>query len=118
MSRGENIEGKIFVWFDSLADFIRYMGDRWLSSNLMASTYIWLPLTLSGTTATLVWLPLSHAHSNSHSPPFKFLEPELPLFLAKNNLTPIDRRRKLDPLRTAALDTIPCKNHPRSRIPL
>jgi hypothetical protein len=29
------------------------MGDRWLSTNLMASTYIWLPLTLSGTSATL-----------------------------------------------------------------
>lgn len=27
--------------------------DRWLSSNLMASTYIWLPLTVSGTTASL-----------------------------------------------------------------
>lgn len=30
------------------------MGDRWVPSNLMASTYIWLPLTISGTTATLV----------------------------------------------------------------
>lgn len=29
------------------------MGDRWVPSNLMASTYIWLPLTISGTTATL-----------------------------------------------------------------
>lgn len=27
--------------------------DRWLSANLMASTYIWLPLTVSGTTASL-----------------------------------------------------------------
>lgn len=32
----------------------RYMGDRWLSTDLAASTYIWLPLTISGTTATLV----------------------------------------------------------------
>ncbi|KAJ5461253.1 uncharacterized protein N7458_002805 [Penicillium daleae] len=32
---------------------VMYMGDRWLSSNLMASTYIWLPLTLSGTSANL-----------------------------------------------------------------
>lgn len=32
----------------------RYMGDRWISTNLMASTYIWLPLTLEGTNATLV----------------------------------------------------------------
>lgn len=30
-----------------------YMGDRWLSSNLMASTYVWLPLTISGATASL-----------------------------------------------------------------
>lgn len=29
------------------------MGDRWVSANLMASTYVWLPLTISGTTATL-----------------------------------------------------------------
>lgn len=30
-----------------------YMGDRWVSSNLMASTYVWLPLTISGSTASL-----------------------------------------------------------------
>ncbi|KAM0096683.1 hypothetical protein ACP6JE_008821 [Aspergillus fumigatus] len=36
---------------------ITYMGDRWVPSNLMASTYIWLPLTISGTTATLVLHP-------------------------------------------------------------
>jgi hypothetical protein len=30
-----------------------YMGDRWVSDNLMRSTYVWLPLTISGTTATL-----------------------------------------------------------------
>jgi hypothetical protein len=29
------------------------MGDRWQSTNLMTSTYVWLPLTISGTTATL-----------------------------------------------------------------
>ncbi|KAJ2977501.1 hypothetical protein NUW58_g7790 [Xylaria curta] len=27
-----------------------YMGDRWVSSNLMRSTYVWLPLSFSGTT--------------------------------------------------------------------
>jgi hypothetical protein len=32
---------------------IRYQGDRWESANLMTSTYVWLPLTISGTTATL-----------------------------------------------------------------
>ena len=30
-----------------------YMGDRWHSENLMRSTYIWLPLQISGTTATM-----------------------------------------------------------------
>ncbi|CAE6478351.1 unnamed protein product [Rhizoctonia solani] len=30
-----------------------YMGDRWFSSNLMRSTYVWLPLTISGTTASM-----------------------------------------------------------------
>ncbi|KAG8696780.1 hypothetical protein FRC08_006946 [Ceratobasidium sp. 394] len=30
-----------------------YMGDRWYSSNLMRSTYIWLPLVISGTTASM-----------------------------------------------------------------
>ncbi|OCL10896.1 carbohydrate-binding module family 35 protein [Glonium stellatum] len=30
-----------------------YMGDRWISSNLMRSTYVWLPLKLSGTTASM-----------------------------------------------------------------
>ncbi|PQE22970.1 Glycosyl hydrolase family 43 protein [Rutstroemia sp. NJR-2017a BBW] len=32
---------------------VMYMGDRWQSSNLMTSTYVWLPLTISGTTATM-----------------------------------------------------------------
>ncbi|KAG4425091.1 hypothetical protein IFR04_001861 [Cadophora malorum] len=30
-----------------------YMGDRWKKDNLMTSTYVWLPLELSGTTATM-----------------------------------------------------------------
>lgn len=30
-----------------------YMGDRWVSDNLMRSTYIWLPLQIDGTTATM-----------------------------------------------------------------
>lgn len=36
-----------------VGDSFVYMGDRWVSDNLMRSTYIWLPLTISGTTATL-----------------------------------------------------------------
>ncbi|KAJ2905550.1 hypothetical protein MKZ38_005194 [Zalerion maritima] len=38
-----------------------YMGDRWISTNLMRSTYIWLPLAISGTTLTMAdrvnWIP-------------------------------------------------------------
>lgn len=30
-----------------------YLGDRWQSSNLMRSTYVWLPLQIDGTTATM-----------------------------------------------------------------
>ncbi|KAH8669688.1 glycoside hydrolase family 43 protein [Tricladium varicosporioides] len=36
-----------------IGETVMYMGDRWVGSNLMRSTYVWLPLTLSGTTATL-----------------------------------------------------------------
>lgn len=32
-----------------------YIGDRWVESNLAASTYIWLPLTISGTNVKLEW---------------------------------------------------------------
>ncbi|ROV94524.1 hypothetical protein VMCG_08150 [Cytospora schulzeri] len=38
-----------------------YLGDRWVSDNLMASTYVWLPLNFSGTTVTMDdyvnWVP-------------------------------------------------------------
>ncbi|KAI1819565.1 carbohydrate-binding module family 35 protein, partial [Xylaria intraflava] len=30
-----------------------YFGDRWVSSNLMRSTYVWLPLSFSGTSVTM-----------------------------------------------------------------
>lgn len=55
--------------YDSQTNFIlpvsssltMYLGDRWLSSNLMASTYVWLPLTFSGTKVTMAnyvnWIP-------------------------------------------------------------
>ena len=43
-------------------NLLMYMGGRWVSSNLVASTYIWLPLTNDGTKATVKnrpsgWLP-------------------------------------------------------------
>ncbi|KAJ4423552.1 hypothetical protein N0V82_001718 [Gnomoniopsis sp. IMI 355080] len=38
-----------------------YLGDRWVSTDLLASTYVWLPLTFSGTTVTMAdyvnWIP-------------------------------------------------------------
>ncbi|KAG9101426.1 hypothetical protein FS749_007233 [Ceratobasidium sp. UAMH 11750] len=34
-------------------DKFMYMGDRWDGDNLMRSTYIWLPLEISGTTASM-----------------------------------------------------------------
>ncbi|RDW67629.1 glycoside hydrolase family 43 protein [Coleophoma cylindrospora] len=37
----------------SINGVVMYMGDRWHSTNLMTSTYIWLPLEISGTTATM-----------------------------------------------------------------
>ncbi|KAL1875329.1 hypothetical protein VTK73DRAFT_10113 [Phialemonium thermophilum] len=40
---------------------VMYMGDRWVSKNLQASTYVWLPLTVSGTRVTMKnhesWVP-------------------------------------------------------------
>jgi hypothetical protein len=36
-----------------VGDQFIYMGDRWVSSNLMRSTYVWLPLKLDGTTASM-----------------------------------------------------------------
>lgn len=44
-----------------VGDNFMYMGDRWIKDNLMRSTYIWLPLTISGRTATMKnsvnWVP-------------------------------------------------------------
>lgn len=36
-----------------VGDKFMYMGDRWESSNLMRSTYVWLPVNIDGTTATM-----------------------------------------------------------------
>lgn len=40
---------------------VMYMGDRWLSKNLRASTYVWLPLSISGTSVSMkdhaAWVP-------------------------------------------------------------
>jgi len=40
------------------------MGDRWLKDNLMASTYVWLPLSISGTSVSMKnyvsWVPTTN----------------------------------------------------------
>ncbi|KAF1943383.1 Arabinanase/levansucrase/invertase [Clathrospora elynae] len=36
-----------------VGDQFMYMGDRWVSSNLMRSTYVWLPLKIDATTASM-----------------------------------------------------------------
>ncbi len=39
------------------------MGDRWLKNKLMASSYVWLPLSISGTSVSMKnfesWVPTS-----------------------------------------------------------
>uniref|UniRef100_A0A093UKK8 Uncharacterized protein n=1 Tax=Talaromyces marneffei PM1 TaxID=1077442 RepID=A0A093UKK8_TALMA len=51
---------------------VMYMGDRWISTDLVASTYVWLPLTFSGTTVTMAdytsWVPNVQADSWSTAP--------------------------------------------------
>jgi hypothetical protein len=48
------------------------MGDRWVSSNLQASTYVWLPLSVSGTSVTMKnlvnWVPNVSAGTWSAGP--------------------------------------------------
>jgi len=40
------------------------MGDRWLKNNLMASSYVWLPLSISGTSVSMKnaesWVPTAN----------------------------------------------------------
>ncbi|KAI0472716.1 galactan 1,3-beta-galactosidase [Xylariaceae sp. FL0804] len=42
-------------------DSVIYLGDRWVSTNLMASTYVWLPLDIDGTNVSMSnyvnWVP-------------------------------------------------------------
>lgn len=52
---------------------VMYMGDRWVSSDLVASTYVWLPLSISGTSVSMQdytsWVPDVQADSWSTAPP-------------------------------------------------
>ena len=50
---GSNTYASQTTFVLSVGDGFMYMGDRWVSSNLMRSTYIWLPLQISGTTASM-----------------------------------------------------------------
>jgi len=49
-----------------------YLGDRWIKDNLMASTYIWLPLSISGTSVTMKnfvsWVPTTNLASWQNPP--------------------------------------------------
>lgn len=55
-----------------VGDNFMYMGDRWVKDNLMRSTYIWLPLQISGTTATMKnavnWVPNVSSGSMTSGP--------------------------------------------------
>ncbi|KAK4097864.1 carbohydrate-binding module family 35 protein [Parathielavia hyrcaniae] len=57
-----------------------YLGDRWVKNNLMASTYIWLPLHISGTTITMrnfvSWVPTTNPSSWQSPPPETTYEAE------------------------------------------
>ncbi|KAI1504069.1 glycoside hydrolase family 43 protein [Biscogniauxia marginata] len=60
-----------------------YLGDRWRSSNLMTSTYVWLPLNISGDTVTMAnresWVPPADSTSAatwSAAPPATTYEAE------------------------------------------
>ncbi|KAH8904519.1 glycoside hydrolase family 43 protein [Coniochaeta sp. PMI_546] len=52
---------------------VMYMGDRWVSKNLQASTYVWLPLSVSGTKVTMKnfvsWVPNLDTASAWATPP-------------------------------------------------
>lgn len=50
---GSNTYASQTTYILPFGDGAIYMGDRWVSSNLMRSTYVWLPLTFSGTTVTM-----------------------------------------------------------------
>jgi hypothetical protein len=50
---GSNTYASQTTFILSIGDHFMYMGDRWQSNNLMRSTYIWLPLTLDGTSASM-----------------------------------------------------------------
>ncbi|KAH3904042.1 hypothetical protein HBI56_042830 [Parastagonospora nodorum] len=50
---GSNTYASQTTFIVPVGDSFMYMGDRWFSGNLMRSTYIWLPLKIDGTTASM-----------------------------------------------------------------
>ncbi|PMD28949.1 carbohydrate-binding module family 35 protein [Hyaloscypha variabilis F] len=52
-TKGSNTFTSQTAHVENINGVVMYMGDRWHSDNLMTTTYVWLPLTISGTTATL-----------------------------------------------------------------
>ena len=50
---GSNTYASQATYVLPVGDQFMYMGDRWQSANLMRSTYVWLPLKIEGTTASM-----------------------------------------------------------------
>jgi hypothetical protein len=51
--KGSNTYASQTTFVLPIGDGFVYMGDRWVSGNLMRSTYVWLPLHVEGTTASM-----------------------------------------------------------------
>ncbi|KAF1836775.1 Arabinanase/levansucrase/invertase [Decorospora gaudefroyi] len=50
---GSNTYASQTTFILPVGDNFMYMGDRWVSGNLMRSTYVWLPLRIDGQTASM-----------------------------------------------------------------
>ncbi|KAH8586216.1 glycosyl hydrolase [Bisporella sp. PMI_857] len=50
---GSNTYTSQTTFIANINGVVMYMGDRWISTDLSSSSYVWLPLTISGTTASL-----------------------------------------------------------------
>lgn len=55
-----------------------YLGDRWEAENLLRSTYVWLPLEITGTTVRMAdrggWVPNVESNTWNNAPPSYAIE--------------------------------------------
>jgi hypothetical protein len=69
---GSNTYASQTTFILPVGDNFMYMGDRWVKDNLMRSTYIWLPLQISGTSASMKnvvnWVPNVSSGSMTSGP--------------------------------------------------